>query len=165
MSGRSRSAQEGAMQLSTIEVKIYDIGEVDDNLLKFSVIAAKYKGRWIFCRHKERSTWEIPGGHRELGETILETAERELNEETGAVKFSMNPLAVYSVRKENETTYGELFFSEIESMDVHLKYEIEKIDFFTGLPEKLTYPEIQPVLYKYAIENNHAAVSMNTIPN
>ena len=27
-------------------------------------------GKWVFCRHKERNTWEIPGGHREMGEAI-----------------------------------------------------------------------------------------------
>mgnify|MGYP006922425427 CR=1 FL=1 len=45
------------------EVRFYD--EVDDALLKFAVIAARSEGKWVFCRHKERTTLEIPGGHRE----------------------------------------------------------------------------------------------------
>ena len=55
-----------------VEVKFYD--KVEDSLLKFAVIIAKTEGKWIFCKHKERDTLEVPGGHREAGETILETA-------------------------------------------------------------------------------------------
>ena len=65
------------------EVKFYDL--VDDALLKYAVIIAKYQGKWVFCRHRERDTLEAPGGHREPGETILEAARRELAEETGRI--------------------------------------------------------------------------------
>ena len=34
-------------------------------------------------------------------------------------------------------------------MSQNLEYEIEKIQLFDGIPDKLTYPEIQPVLYKF----------------
>ena len=36
------------------EVRFYDT--VDDSLLKFAVIIACSKGRWVFCKHKERDT-------------------------------------------------------------------------------------------------------------
>ena len=55
-----------------IEVKFYD--QVSDKLLKFAVIISKTKGKWVFCKHKERDTYEVPGGRREENETILETA-------------------------------------------------------------------------------------------
>ncbi|MFR7445451.1 MAG: NUDIX domain-containing protein [Sellimonas intestinalis] len=42
-------------------------------------------------------TYEVPGGHREAGETIDETARRELYEETGATDFDLFPVCVYSV--------------------------------------------------------------------
>ena len=64
-----------------LEVNFYD--EVDDSFLKFAVIISKADGKWVFCKHKERDTYEIPGGHREEGELILDTAKRELREETG----------------------------------------------------------------------------------
>ena len=35
-------------------------------------------GKWVFCKHKERDTFEVHGGHREFGEDIIETAKREL---------------------------------------------------------------------------------------
>ena len=44
---------------------------------RYSIIAARFRGQWVFVRHKERSTWEIPGGHIEEGETAMETADRK----------------------------------------------------------------------------------------
>ena len=70
-----------------LEVKFHD--NVSDELLKFAVIISKTNGKWVFCKHKERETYEVPGGRREVGESILETAKRELVEETGAIDFDM----------------------------------------------------------------------------
>ncbi len=134
------------------EVRFYDT--VDDSLLKFAVIIACSKGRWVFCKHKERDTYEIPGGHREPGENILDTAKRELYEETGAVKYSIKPICVYSVTAPNEfdgvETFGGLYFADIEEFEEELHSEIERISFFDSLPEKLTYPMIQPKLVEEA---------------
>lgn len=71
-----------------VEVKFYE--NVADELLKFAVIVAKTENKWFFCKHKERDTYEVPGGHREAGENIFETAKRELREETGAIDFILN---------------------------------------------------------------------------
>ena len=80
-----------------VKVNFYD--EVDDVLLKFAVIVAKYNNKLVFCKHKDRDTLEIPGGHRESGENIDVTAKRELFEETGAMEFNIKPVCVYSVTK------------------------------------------------------------------
>lgn len=133
-----------------LEVKFYDT--VDDKLLKFAVIISKSNGKWVFCKHKERDTYEIPGGHREAGETILETAERELQEETGAIKFDVKPIGVYSVTgktRVNETgeeSFGLLCFAEIMEFSGKLESEMEKVIITDELSEKWTYPFIQPKL-------------------
>ena len=137
-----------------IEVKFYD--QVSDELLKFAVIISKTNGSWVFCKHKERDTYEIPGGHRENNETILETAKRELNEETGALDFSVYPICVYSVtgkNKVNETgeeTYGMLFFVDIKTFENELHSEMEKVLITDTLVENWTYPLIQPKLIEEA---------------
>ncbi len=69
------------------EVKFFDPLFVPDSKLTYSVISARFKGKWIFVRHQKRSTWEIAGGHIEEGETSFEAAGRELMEETGAVEI------------------------------------------------------------------------------
>ena len=130
------------------EVKFYD--EVDDKLLKYAVIIAKTNGKWIFCKHKERDTYEFPGGHRELGENILDAAKRELYEETGAIKYKIKPVCVYSVTFLNdlnpEETFGMLYFADVFELEKELHSEIEKIIITETLPDNWTYPLIQPKL-------------------
>ncbi len=137
-----------------MEVKFFDA--VDDALLRFAVIIAKADGRWVFCKHKERDTYEVPGGHRESGESILETAGRELREETGAVDFTIEPVCAYSVTGRNrvnesgEEMFGMLFFARISTFEAELHSEMEKIVLSDELPENWTYPLIQPRLIREA---------------
>ena len=126
------------------EVRFYD--EVGDALLKFAVIAARSEGKWVFCRHKERTTLEIPGGHREPGESVDQTAARELREETGAEVFSLRPVCVYSVVRADGESFGGLYYAEVSSFG-ELHSEIEKIFLLEEpLEGNWTYPEIQPKL-------------------
>lgn len=127
-----------------MEVKFYD--EAEDSLLKFAVIVSKYNGKWVFCKHKQRETLEVPGGHREIGEKIGETAKRELYEETGAVDFTIKPICVYSVTSDNQETFGMLYFADINDFESELHSEIEKIYLLDDLPSEWTYPMIQPKL-------------------
>lgn len=123
---------------------------VNDQLLKFAVIIAKTNGKWVFCKHKLRDTYEVPGGHREQNEHIDQTARRELYEETGATEFSIKPICVYSVvRSEGDTateTFGMLYFADITAFEKELHSEIERIIITDALPERWTYPDIQPKL-------------------
>lgn len=137
-----------------IEVNFYD--EVDDSLLEFAVIISKSNGKWVFCKHKERDTFEVPGGHRETGEKIEDTAVRELKEETGAVDFNIKPVCVYLVKgktRVNENaakeSFGMLYAAEIFSFE-EIHSEIEKIVLSDDLIRQWTYPLIQPKLISEA---------------
>lgn len=133
-----------------LKVTFYET--VEDKLLRYAVIVARSNGKWVFCKHRERNTYECPGGHREEGEDILACAKRELYEETGAVEYTIKPVCVYSVRgfdgviANTDETHGMLYFADIQRFDELPGYEMENIQLFEELPENWTYPMIQPNL-------------------
>jgi 8-oxo-dGTP diphosphatase len=135
------------------EVKFYEPDYVPDSKLTYSVISAKFEGKWIFVRHQKRSTWEIAGGHIEPGETSQEAAGRELMEETGALKFKLQCIATYSVTIDGETGWGRLYLAEVTEIgpipDIS---EIAEKKFSDHLPANLTHPDIQPHLFDKTVE-------------
>ena len=139
-----------------LQVKFYD--HVDDNLLKYAVIIARTGNKWVFCKHKDRNTYEIPGGHREAGEAILDAARRELYEETGALHFELKPICVYSVIQFDSEdivspapeSYGMLYYAEITAFEGELHHEIDSILITDRLVKSWTYPAIQPRLLEEA---------------
>ncbi len=139
------------------EVKFYDT--VEDSLLRFAVIITVADGKLVFCKHEKRDTYEIPGGHREDGENILDTAKRELYEETGALDYKIVPVCVYSVTApdnfDGQESFGMLYFAEVYEFEGELHNEIEKIIFTAELPEEWTYPEIQPRLLEEAVRRGY----------
>ena len=147
-----------------MEVKFYE--QAPDHQLKFAVIIAKAHGKWVFCRHRQRDTYELPGGHREAEESILDAATRELQEETGALDFSLVPVCAYSVVGKNqvnpsgEEAFGMLYASEAGlggAEIIKFAREIEQVLFLDELPRDLkpwTYPMIQPKLVEEAKRRN-----------
>lgn len=131
-----------------VQVAFYDWAE--DSVYEFAVIAAKKDGKWLLCRHGKRNTWECPGGHREAGERIEDTARRELFEETGAEVYTLKPVCAYScIRNGGDASFGMLYFAQIESLGSLPDYEIAEVKCFDVLPdarEFWTYPDIQPYL-------------------
>ncbi|BBF42509.1 8-oxo-dGTPase Bsu YtkD / 8-oxo-GTPase Bsu YtkD [Lachnospiraceae bacterium KM106-2] len=134
-----------------MEVRFYE--QVEDELLAFAVMIARSKGKWVFCKHKKRDTLEFPGGHREPGETILEAAKRELEEETGAIDYQVTPICAYSVKGKtrfnemlDDESFGMLYLAEIDSFAAELHSEIEKVILSDELATNWTYPLIQPFL-------------------
>ncbi|WMJ76059.1 MULTISPECIES: NUDIX hydrolase [unclassified Sedimentibacter] len=157
-----------------VEIKFYE--DIDDELLKFAVIVARYKGKWIFCKHKGKDTYEVAGGYREENEGIMDTAKRELLEETGASEFDLIPVCVYSMTGKNmlndsgEEAFGMLCYADVKSLESIPESEMEKVCMFDKLPSKLTYPNIQTLLIKKVeeellskVDNNIISVSENPL--
>ena len=78
------------------EIEFHDLETVQDSELTRVVCVAKYQDKWVFCKHKKRDTWELPGGHIEAGESWIDAAKREMFEETGATKIEVQPICLYS---------------------------------------------------------------------
>lgn len=135
------------------EVNFFDPEFIPQGKLVYSVIAASCRGEWIFVRHRSRNTWEIPGGHIEEGESPYEAAYRELTEETGAIDFKLECVATYSVVKDGKTGYGRLFFAEVYRTGMITDdTEIAEVMLSDSLPVNLTYPDIQPSLFRKVLE-------------
>ncbi len=130
------------------EIRFYETAQ--DAQLRYAVIIARSEGKWVFCKHRLRDTYECPGGHREEGEDIFAAAHRELYEETGAQDYTLTPVCPYSVTDaEGTETFGMLFYAEISSFSALPDYEMERVLLFDQLPESWTYPAIQPALLEH----------------
>ncbi|RZT95827.1 8-oxo-dGTP diphosphatase [Ancylomarina subtilis] len=136
-----------------LKVEFHTLNEVANDSLKYAVIVtADSKGNWIFVKHRERTTWEIPGGRRESNEDILKTAERELIEETGATRFSLKAICIYSVSVDSEKTYGLLAYADVQEFGEALTLEITEKKAYSEMPAELTYPFIQPLLLDHVVK-------------
>ena len=61
-----------------------------------SAIVADGEGRLLLAKRTDNDLWTIPGGTMEPGETIAETAAREVKEETGIDVEVVSLVGIYS---------------------------------------------------------------------
>jgi len=135
------------------EIKFYDPIYEPPGKLVYAIIASRYSGKWVFVRHKQRSTFEMPAGHIEDNETPDEAAGRELREETGARAFTINCIATYSVSSNGITGYGRLYIADItEPGPLPAGSEIGEVIMSGRIPENITHPDVQPRLFKKACD-------------
>lgn len=129
--------------------RTYPLGSLRN--YRYVVVFSLYQGKILLSRHRERTTWETQGGHIEPGEAPAEAARRELYEESGAVGYTIHSLCDY--RSWNEETglgaNGVVFAAEIERLGPMPESEMAQTQLFDALPDRLTYPEITPVLYAF----------------
>lgn len=120
---------------------------------RYVVILSTYKGKILLSQHRERDTWETQGGHIEPGETPLDAAKRELYEESGAVKFAIEPVFDYWAADDDSDANGMVFAARIEELGmIPEESEMACVRSFDELPENLTYPDITPKLFAYLAE-------------
>ena len=120
---------------------------------QFVVIAARHQGKWVYVRHQERDSYELPGGRIEPGESPYAAAERELYEESGALDFHLKELCTYGVRREGVETYGILYITEVSRFAPLPEFEMAERRLFETEPESLTYPLILPRLMERVREH------------
>ena len=133
--------------------KVYEVGAL--KTYKYVVILSTRCGKIMLSRHKQRTTWETQGGHVEPGETPMQAAERELYEESGALRYDIRALCDYWAGDEitGEGATGMVFHAEIHELGPMPDSEMAEVRLFDGLPENLTYPGITPELYAYLMRD------------
>lgn len=98
--------------------------------------------------------WDFPKGHVEENETELETAVRELKEETGIIDIllidNFKHRITYNFRKNNELMAKEVIFflAESSAREVQLSSEHQNYNWldFNSAHNRLTYPNAKEVL-------------------
>lgn len=85
------------------------------------LVICRFEGRWLLTNHKERG-WEFPGGKGEQGESLEETARREVYEETGAILKSLEFIGEYEVCLDNERFVKAVFYGEAGQVKKKTQY-------------------------------------------
>jgi 8-oxo-dGTP diphosphatase len=110
------------------------------NHLTYVIIGAREGNNWIFVRHRERESWELPAGHIEKGESPDAAAKRELFEETGTLESELQPIHDYSVTMNGSTLYGRIYFARVSRRGDLPATEIEEVVTSAHSPQPATYP-------------------------
>lgn len=129
------------------EIKIYPprtLGTYD-----YVVMLSRYHDKFMLSRHKNRTTWEMQGGHIEPGETPEAAAKRELFEESGAISFNLIPLCDYCGEEPGKNNHGAgmVFCADIHELGIMPESEMAETALFNRFPDNLTYPEITRCIY------------------
>ncbi len=74
------------------------LGDMPEDRLISNVRIVPFVGENVVVLKMDDGEWNHPGGTREPGESLLETARRELIEEAGARLISLNPFGVFRCR-------------------------------------------------------------------
>jgi 8-oxo-dGTP diphosphatase len=85
------------------------------------LVICKYENNWLLTNHKTRG-WEFPGGKVEIGESLEDTAYREVWEETGATIKELTPVGSYKVIDSKGFFVKKVFFGIIKEIEKKLNY-------------------------------------------
>lgn len=133
-----------------------------DHKLVYAIIGTRYNDKWIFVYHNRRQNWGMPAGHIESGEDPDEAAERELVEETGAISYSIEPVATYLIIRNGETGAGRLYYAVVSELGKIIDTEeIGDIMLADNLPGDIAFPEVHRSLFNY-LERYHQNRSTNS---
>ena len=131
-----------------IQITLLKAGSIPPKDLTYVVIGARENDKWIFVRHRERQSWELPAGHIEKNEEAGEAARRELYEETGTTESEMAVLTDYRVSIRGKVLFGRLFFAEVMKRGPLPESEIGEIMVAGESPAPATYPEAHEVFVR-----------------
>ncbi|MDD3183323.1 MAG: methyltransferase domain-containing protein [Alphaproteobacteria bacterium] len=95
--------------------------------------------KWVLGFNPARNGWELPGGHREAGETLFQTAEREALEEVGVQINDVEYKGYYILPNKHKTAFVT---AKVETLDAnHLMHEITEVGLFDEFPQNITFKD------------------------
>jgi 8-oxo-dGTP diphosphatase len=117
-------------------------GEIPPSFFRVSVKALVVReGKILLIEDlmESKSTWELPGGGLEFGETPHEAIRREVQEECGieVVRIEEKPTYIIPVHRVNRRGLKEFhtllicYRAEFASLDIRPSKECQKIQFFS----------------------------------
>lgn len=130
-----------------------DRSSILDHQIKYVVIVSREQDKWLFVRHRQRTTWELPGGKRESGEAVFQAARRELYEETGSLCYRMQEICAYRISEE-DPYWGLLLYAEIIDRGELPESEIKEVKADEGEPVCWTYEAHAELLKRVKQEMN-----------
>ncbi len=139
--------------MAQVTTRLIESGLLEDQKLTYVVMGAKYQDKWIFVRHQDRNSWEMPAGHIEPDESADQAAVRELYEEAGVIKSSMEVICDYEVTVGTKVEYGRLYSVNVHELEPQNEFEIEEVLLSPEIPHSLTYPEVQSTLFQRVVSH------------
>lgn len=77
-----------------------------------------YEGKLIVCYNKYRSNWELPGGGKEIDESLLDCVEREIFEEIGQKvdKLALKGISSVYIPRMQKSILWAAFYGEVNEI-------------------------------------------------
>ena len=121
----------------------------EQKVLLLQYATGQKEGEWDLQGH-----WDFPKGHVDKGETEIETATRELEEETGIKNIilldNFRKTINYKIQKRDRKISKEVVFFIATTAETEINLSDEHVDYgwfdFTSALKQLTYDNARSVL-------------------
>lgn len=137
-------------------IKVKNMKNSELQIIKTDVVPETYKSvlvfikedkKWLMVRNKFRS-WEFPGGHKEQGETIFETAKREAFEEAGVDIQNIQYVGFYRLASGHTTL---IVTANVEKFHaIPEEFETVERKFMSQFPRSLSFND---AVYPWLVKN------------
>ncbi len=115
-------------------------------------VLVEREGEFLLVKPSYQAYWTLPGGGVEPGETLEQSARREIKEETGALAGELRLMGAYTSFQEHKNDHVLLFCGPLQELDAGFQpdAEIEAFGFFApgSLPVE-TAPGVRRRIEEY----------------
>ncbi|MDF2724023.1 MAG: hypothetical protein K0Q59_3698 [Paenibacillus sp.] len=101
------------------------------------LIFAFYNSKLVLVRHRSRG-WELPGGTRLEGESILRTVAREMYEEAGGELDSVERIGQYVIYERSELAFVKnIYISKVSALkELPRGFETDAVMLLDAIPKQ-----------------------------